>query len=153
MTRCLSDDALVELRYEKPSVEHLAHVSTCGLCADRYQGLVRDLAVITGELQSPPPLRRFAPRRAYARWVPLATAAAAAAVVLIGEAALSRPPVRQLSSEAAMNADVVSFLRDVAAVLDDTSAVAGGGDPRDTDFAEPVSAIAFAGDQAGGHDE
>jgi hypothetical protein len=151
MTRCLSDDALVELRYEKPTVEHLAHLHTCGLCADRYRGLVRDLALITAELQSLPPVR--APRRASARWIPLATAAAAAVVVLIGEAALSPPPVRPLVSEASMDPDVVNFLRDVAAVLDDGSAALGGGDPRDTDFSEPVSAVAFAGDAAGTHDE
>jgi hypothetical protein len=52
-----------------------------------------------------------------------------------------------------MDPDVVSFLRDVAAVLDDSSAAVESGDPRDTDFAEPISAVAFAGDQAGSHDE
>ena len=153
MTHCLSDDALVDLRYEKPSVEQLVHLHTCGVCADRYRGLVRDLAIISADLELPPPRRRTEPRRASTRWVPIATAAAAAAVVLIGEAALWRPPVRPLFFEASMEPDVVSFLRDVAAVLDDTSAVAGGGDPRDTDFAEPVSALAFAGDHAGAHDE
>jgi hypothetical protein len=152
MTRCLSDDALVDLRYETPDVEHLAHLRVCGMCGDRYRSLVHDLAVIGAELQSMPPVKRVAPRPAYRRWVPLATAAAAAAVVLVGQAAFSRPAVRPLQSEG-LDVDIAHFLREVSAVLDDTSTAVGGGDPRDVDFAAPLSAVALSGEGAGGHDE
>ena len=152
MTRCLSDDALVDLRYEAPNIEHRAHLRTCGVCGDRYRSLVRDLAVIGAELQSTPPRRRVAARPVYQRWVPIATAAAAAAVVLVGQAALSRPAVRPLHSER-MDADIAHFLRDVSAVLEDTSPATGGEDALDADFTEPLSTVAFAGDGAGGHDE
>ena len=152
MIRCLDDDALVDLRYETPNAEHLAHLRACRVCADRYRSLVRDLSVIGAELQSPPPLRRPVPRPVYRRWVPVATAAAAAAMVLIGEAALSRPAVRPLQSER-METDIAHFLSEVSVILEDTSAAIGGGDPRDVDFAEPLSAVALSGDIAGGHDE
>jgi hypothetical protein len=152
MTRCLSDDALVDLRYETPDVEHLAHLRVCGVCGDRYRSLVHDLSVIGTELQSTPPMKRVASRPAYRRWVPVATAAAAAAVVLIGEAAFSRPAVRPLQSES-MDVDLAHFLREVSAVLDDTSTAVGGGDPRDVDFTEALSAVALSGDGAGGHGE
>ncbi|HEY3065742.1 MAG TPA: hypothetical protein VGL09_08120 [Methylomirabilota bacterium] len=151
MRRCLSDDKLVDLRYETPNVEHLAHLSVCAVCTDRYRALVDDLALIGAQLHEAPPLRSATPRPIYRRWLPVATAAAAVAVVLIGQAAFSRPVVRPLQSER-VDADIAHFLREVSAVLDDTSTTVGV-DATDTDFTEPLSTVALSGDGAGGHDE
>jgi len=72
MNRHLPDEQLWSLSESGGTSEDRRHLEECAACTARYQQLVRDLEVLAGVLQEPPPVQappqpRRAPR---IRWVP-----------------------------------------------------------------------------------
>lgn len=82
MSRCLSDAGLARVMAELGTPDERAHLATCVTCAARYRGLTRDVDVIRHVLATTPePPARAVPRAQ--RWVPLAAALSAVAVVAL----------------------------------------------------------------------
>jgi len=75
MRRCLRDRALFLLYEGEGTDVQRAHLETCEACAQRYQRLVDDLAVIRRTLreESLPRVLYRAPQPSHLRWAPLVT--------------------------------------------------------------------------------
>jgi hypothetical protein len=118
MSRCLTDQELVALRYEGGTLDRLAHLKACPSCSGRHRVLAGDLAVIDRALRSAPPSGAVARRAVRQPWRRAAAAAAVAAVILLGEIGLWRMSVRLTRPDwSPADTEVVQFLDDVSSAL------------------------------------
>ena len=79
MNRCLSERALLRVSTEGGSVAEHSHLQLCADCAERYDALAEDLALIGRALQAPPPREMPSPSAWRVAWVP-----AGASIAVIG---------------------------------------------------------------------
>lgn len=84
MTRCLSDQALLECYTREGDSSALAHLKNCLACAGRYRTLQSDLTLISQTLEMAPPRRRAAVAAGFAGWRLAASAMALAAAFTVG---------------------------------------------------------------------
>ena len=84
MKRCLSDEALLQCYTGEGAAPDRAHLGGCAACADRYQALGADLALITQALEAVPPRRRQARATGLAGWRVAASALAMVAAFTVG---------------------------------------------------------------------
>ncbi len=63
---CLTDKALLLVRFDDCSEIERAHVQSCLSCGRRYRELARDLELITAAVKQPPPAE---PRSAAGSWI------------------------------------------------------------------------------------
>lgn len=122
MGRCLSEEALflvAEGEGTASQQSHLAHLESCDTCAQRYQSLTQDLAVLGQVLQEPAPLQavtrphRVALLRPIVRWTATATAVAAVLAVVWAGWWL-REPLKLLVSLEPVDEEVWAFVEDDA---------------------------------------
>lgn len=83
MNPCLSEETLLLLHEGEGSRDERAHLAKCQVCTIRYERLVKDLKLLGQVLREQPPqtVKVREPRNLTMRWVAVATAGTAAAVV------------------------------------------------------------------------
>lgn len=84
MKRCLSDEALLQCYTGEGAAADRSHLDDCPACADRYQALGADLALITQALEAAPPRRRQAHAAGLTGWRVAASALALVAAFTVG---------------------------------------------------------------------
>lgn len=94
MNRCLRDEELWLLHERSGSDVHRTHVAECAKCSARLRELGEDLRVLSRVLREAPPDPAPARWRSLPswRWIPVATACAAAIFVLWSGVPTKEPP-------------------------------------------------------------
>jgi len=82
MNRCLSERALLRISTEGGSAAEHSHLQLCADCAERYDALAEDLALIGGALQAPPPREISSPSAWRVTWIPAAASIAVIAAMV-----------------------------------------------------------------------
>lgn len=84
MKTCLSEESLLLLYEGEGSCDEQTHLAKCQICTIRYERLGKDLKLLGQVLREPPPQTvEIRERRSpMLRWVPVAMAGAAAALLL-----------------------------------------------------------------------
>jgi len=117
MSRCLNEAALLRIHTRESVADERSHLRLCADCAERYKLLVQDLETIGRVLEAPPlgaENRRRSPSWRL-QWMPVATAACAALLVMVvGVAWLQRRVPVQV---AARPSGVSAFADDLSAAL------------------------------------
>lgn len=128
MSRCASDQQLLEAYYGEDDASKAPHVRTCLRCAGRLQRLTRDLHAIKHALRGAPRIAAVR-HRAAARGRGVAVAAGLAAVVLFGgvEAWLWRESIVWVQPKPDRDpAETLAFLEEVSMVLSSTGEEGNG---------------------------
>ena len=113
MSRCLSDEALVECYGREGGPDAVAHLKNCLSCAGRYKALQGDMAVISQALEMAPPRRRAVTVGGLVGWRIAVSALALVAAFTIGWSlrAISPTPPEQIASRESVPAAPLQLSR------------------------------------------
>jgi hypothetical protein len=94
MTRCLSEQALLQCHTGEGAEADLAHLGECPACAGRLTALAADLALITQALEAEPLRRRPVEAPAFSGWRLAVSGMALAVAFMVGWSLRAAAPIQ-----------------------------------------------------------